>query len=211
MEEQAYKVVLRDARRGVDLNRHLNVICSALEVAIALEEKQQRSADLKREKILDRFNEKYKINSKTGCWEWQASKAHWGYGAFSLDGKLTSAHRASWKIFKGDITEFMYVCHKCDNPSCVNPEHLFLGTPTDNNNDTHSKGRARKGESCSWAKISDEDYLKIMSDPRPYDQIAKDYNTRSKYVSQLKAGYTRKHLHHLVPGMTEFNRITGEK
>lgn len=157
---------------------------------------------------LKRFHDKYRVNPENGCWEWQASTQFWGYGAFRLGKSVTSSHRAAYRMFKGEIPKGIFVCHKCDNPPCCNPDHLFLGTQKENLKDADSKNRILKGEKCPWAKISDSDYLKIMVDPRPNKEIAKSFNTTAKQVRQLKSGYSRKHLHHLIP---EFNRITGEK
>lgn len=78
----------------------------------------------------------------SGCWEWQAGKGT-GYGAISAREYGTKkAHRIAYAMMKGDPTG-MKVCHTCDNPPCVNPEHLFLGTQTDNMLDMHAKGRAK--------------------------------------------------------------------
>lgn len=82
-----------------------------------------------------------KVKKSTKCWEWTASKDGFGYGMFSLYGKRQGAHRASWQIFKGQIPKKMYVLHKCDNPSCVRPGHLFIGTQKENVKDAVSKGR----------------------------------------------------------------------
>jgi len=86
--------------------------------------------------------------SDSGCWEWKAAKRH-GYGQFALktDGKwiTRAAHRISVEHFhKAEIGK-LFVCHKCDNPSCVNPEHLFLGTQLDNLLDAKAKNRIYKG------------------------------------------------------------------
>jgi hypothetical protein len=96
--------------------------------------------------ILERFRKKYIVNPDTGCWNWIGSKVPpLGYGQFYVEGKLTRAHRFSYKTFVGDPGLF-YVLHSCDNAPCVNPEHLFLGTQQDNMTDKRLKGRQPKGE-----------------------------------------------------------------
>lgn len=78
---------------------------------------------------------------KNGCWEWQLSKHRQGYGNIMYKGKACLAHRISYHVFKGNVPINMLVCHKCDNPSCINPEHLFLGTQSDNVKDMYNKNR----------------------------------------------------------------------
>ena len=82
------------------------------------------------------------VDKGSGCWLWLLSKA-FGYGNFKVNGKTKRAHRVAWEEFNGPIPEGMNVCHTCDNPSCVNPEHLFLGTQYDNLQDMKQKGRGR--------------------------------------------------------------------
>jgi len=85
-----------------------------------------------------------KINKTETCWIWTAaSRGKTGYGAFKLNGKVIDAHRVSYQIHKGDIPTRMHVCHTCDDRKCVNPEHLFLGTPKDNWQDGFDKGRIK--------------------------------------------------------------------
>lgn len=80
---------------------------------------------------------------ENGCWNWTGFRFSFGYGEFWLDKNIT-AHKASWVLFNGEIPKGLCVCHKCDNASCVNPDHLFLGTHKDNTQDMISKGRFSK-------------------------------------------------------------------
>lgn len=81
---------------------------------------------------------------KTLCWEWQATLDSYGYGRFGRSPR-EKAHRVSYRTFVGLIPDGMSVCHTCDNPKCINPMHLWLGTPGDNNRDKTIKGRHRNG------------------------------------------------------------------
>lgn len=93
-----------------------------------------------------RFKAKYRVNAATGCWEWTGQRIPTGYGYISRGGRgggMISAHRASHEIHIGPIPKGHWVCHRCDNPGCVNPEHLFSGPPRVNVIDCVRKGRHR--------------------------------------------------------------------
>lgn len=94
--------------------------------------------------IKERFHEKYEVVA-SGCWEWKATKVTGGYGMIGggPGSQNLLAHRVSYELAKGEIPDGMLVCHRCDNPSCVNPEHLFLADHSENMKDMERKGRAR--------------------------------------------------------------------
>lgn len=86
-----------------------------------------------------------KVNVQDGCWLWTASRSSKGYGMFWFEGQTVSAHRFSYELYNGSIPEGMVVRHKCDNPPCVNPDHLELGTQAANERDKIVRGRYRNG------------------------------------------------------------------
>jgi HNH endonuclease len=88
----------------------------------------------------DRFHEKYEPITESGCWIWLGAETK-GYGTIKHNGATVSAHRVSYLLHRGPIPNGLWVLHRCDTPLCVNPEHLFLGTPLDNERDKISKGR----------------------------------------------------------------------
>lgn len=100
-----------------------------------------------------------------GCWTWLGQISQWGYGRIErvLFGRkqVFLAHRVSWVIHHGDIPGNLQVLHTCDSTTCVNPAHLFLGTPKDNSDDKVKKGRQSKGERFSSSKLKSESVLEI--------------------------------------------------
>ena len=94
-----------------------------------------------------KFESKIK-RQRSGCWIWKMAKNKDGYGVTDYKGKTVTAHRLSYVLYKGDIPDGMCVLHKCDNPSCVNPGCLWLGTISDNAVDMHKKGRGAGHTGC---------------------------------------------------------------
>lgn len=132
----------------------------------------------------------HKFFEKTdaGCWEWTGSRQPNGYGAFHINGKTVRAHRFSYEQAKGSIPEGTFVCHSCDNPSCVNPDHLWLGSPADNAADMATKGRANSGEDRHNAKLTCEAVRSIREDPRNVGAIAELYGVSYSAVRFIKKG-----------------------
>ena len=95
--------------------------------------------------LADRFWPKVDKSPESGCWHWTGAMNPSGHGVLGRGGRNHGAHRVSWQLHHGDIPKEMHVCHHCDNPRCVNPDHLFLGTAADNVADMVRKGRQAKG------------------------------------------------------------------
>lgn len=151
--------------------------------------------------INERFLEKFKIDYETGCWVWIASTDSFGYGriGFYENSKCVNkgAHVVSYILFKSANIGGKNVCHTCDNPPCVNPEHLFLGTQQDNVNDMRKKGRAfypgAKTPACVKGELNNNSKLTVsevkeIRHKRNIQKIklkflAKEYNISLSHVS----------------------------
>lgn len=99
-----------------------------------------------------------KVEKTDGCWIWRACLNNMGYGQVRARGIAHLAHRVSWELANGSIPDGLLVLHRCDNPPCVNPKHLSLGTARDNSDDRETKGRGRppRGERCARAVLTIE-------------------------------------------------------
>jgi len=112
---------------------------------------------------IERFLNKVSPEPMSGCWIWTGSCFRLGYGSVRFEGKTRSAHRLAWELLRGPIPEGLNVLHKCDVPSCVNPDHLFAGTHQENMQDKAAKGRCNlpNGENNPMAKLTEDNVREI--------------------------------------------------
>lgn len=145
----------------------------------------------------ERFWSKVDVRGQNECWEWKACYRNkvpgFEYGAFWLNRRHQPASRVAWELTNGPMASGMFACHKCDNPGCCNPAHVFPGTNQENTADKVAKGRQVKGERVHTAKITEKDVLAIRAMRPPGKKaptglpgaIAEKYGITKQYVSEI--------------------------
>jgi hypothetical protein len=149
-----------------------------------------------RDELWDVFAERFLFSNSKDCWEWRGARTQ-NYGVMQADKNSRLAHRVSYTLFVGPIPKGMSVCHKCDNPPCVNPLHLFAGTHADNMADMREKGRARGlvGVEHHSAKLNDESAMAIYESAGTQHEIARRFNVSRETVSGIKTKRYWRHIH----------------
>lgn len=142
------------------------------------------------ESAKSRFQKYASPEPNTGCWLWSGGSNNGRYGHLRIGSKFVSAHRYSWLIHRGEIGRGQVICHHCDVPMCVNPDHLFVGTQADNVADMTAKGRRASfsGSANGRAKLTKEQAASIRSDDRVNRVIARDYGVSFSLIWHIKKG-----------------------
>ena len=156
----------------------------------------------------DRFWKKVRVLGPDDCWEWTAALSASGYGKFYVKGDaVRPAHRVSYEMHTGKKIGDLCVCHRCDNRTCVNPSHLYLGTRADNNRDTRERGRwnpearGKLGSQNVKAKLTDEDAIivaELYNNGAPLKSIAARFEVNSSTIQRIVYGLGWKHLNLVI-------------
>lgn len=132
----------------------------------------------------------FEVDEASGCWVWKRAAGGFGYGAIYVRGRLERAHRLSYELHVGPIPDGLHVCHRCDNPPCVNPAHLFVGTQFDNLDDMTRKGRR-------WSKLTPDNVREIRAKHKTgatVSQLAREIGVSTPTVAKVIKGTGWRHV-----------------
>lgn len=169
---------------------------------------QIRISELSKEQKFEKLKKSFEkhVLRQEGCWSWKGPITKSGYPVMSCRPEIGSdrGHKASWLIHKGEIPQYMCVCHSCDNPICTNPDHLWLGTHQENNDDKMNKGRNRwapppvkKGEENASSKLKEEQVREIkafLKSGRSSYSLGKQFGVAKITIQRINRGETWAHV-----------------
>jgi hypothetical protein len=150
--------------------------------------------------IKDRLERRLAANAETGCLEWTGQTSSNGYGRIRSTGKpyrSVYTHRVAWELANGPISDGLFVCHRCDNRICCNPDHLFLGTAADNSGDMVTKGRSARGRRVAGAILTEERVAQIRTlraEGWSHEDLARRFEITSRHVGKVCRGEIWKHV-----------------
>ena len=133
---------------------------------------------------------------KSGCVEWTRSRVYNGYGRINVDGIICRAHRVAWEVERGRIPDGAHVLHHCDNPPCINVEHLYLGSPAINAMDKSRRGRVRtkRGSESHLAKLDESTVALILKSPMSQSELATALGVSRSAICHVRSGRHWKHV-----------------
>jgi hypothetical protein len=136
------------------------------------------------------WKNRYEPDLNSGCWLWSGGQYASGYGCLNVKGFSKVASRAFYELHKGPIPAGLEICHKCDTPCCVNPDHLWAGTKLQNQQDSKAKGRRPVifGEDNPCVKLTERQVCEIYVDTRPFREIAKLYGIDQSTAYLIQKG-----------------------
>jgi len=140
-----------------------------------------------------RLEEQSERDNETGCINWTGYRNRWGYGRLTFQGRVVMAHIAAYEEHVGPRNG-LHVCHRCDNPRCINPEHLFLGTNFDNHLDKMAKGRQARGERAGHAKLTEDAVREIRASSGSHTALAAKYGVGPGAIRNIRIGKTWRHV-----------------
>jgi len=190
--QKSFTTYLSEIQRG-------RKFCSKSCVLKKRKNNQLKNTNQKRSLVERFFIQISKQNHKNNCWIWEGLKNQQGYGRMRSNYEDIMTHRFSWELHFGEIPKNLWICHHCDNPSCVNPSHLFLGTPQDNAIDRSNKNRNRNqnGSKHNMVKLNEKNVLIIRSELAAgvsgY-KLAKKFNVSVMTISNIKLRKNWKHI-----------------
>lgn len=135
-----------------------------------------------------------KTPNTNNCWEWKNPTHPFGYGRFGVAGRNYLAHRLSYQIHYGSITSKDCVLHKCDNPRCVNPQHLFIGSRADNAIDRTLKGRTLRGSQVPTSKFTEQQIQDIKYSNLSIQELCIKYRAGYGTIWSIRKGYNWRHI-----------------
>jgi len=146
--------------------------------------------------IADKILKNSMPEPNSGCWLWFGNANRAGYGLVynTAMARQELAHRASYKCFKGGLDQKLRVCHSCDMPACVNPDHLWIGTDADNVNDKVRKGRAMRGTAVPSSRLTENEVAQIRRMGGSQQEIADRFGVCQMTISKIKRGETWRHV-----------------
>lgn len=161
---------------------------------------QRKASELKLTRLTteERFWRKVKKRQSHECWDWAGVCDTSGYGQIEINRKSIKTHRFSWEIHFGKIPDEMCILHYCDNPKCVNPNHLWLGTKKDNSDDKVNKNRQTKGEDVWCSKLTEDQVKEIRQlcceKKLMKKEIAKMFNISNATISAIHTSKAWRHI-----------------